>query len=78
MCNNVFVGCDISKATVDVCIHRENRNARLKQFPNTTTGHDQLINWITRPGTIIRVVIEATGNYSLDLPCLSMPALGSN
>ncbi len=67
MCNNVFVGCDISKATVDVCIHRENRNARLKQFSNTVAGHRHLIKWITESEPLVRVVIEATGNYSLDL-----------
>ena len=67
MCNNVFVGCDISKATIDVCIHQESKNARHKQFSNTVAGHTQLINWITQESAIVRVVIEATGNYSIDL-----------
>lgn len=67
MFNNVFVGCDISKATIDVCIHQENRTARQKQFLNTVAGHGQLIKWITEPAPLVRVVIEATGNYSLDL-----------
>jgi len=67
MYTNVFVGCDISKATIDVCIHQENHNARKKQFFNSVSGHRQLINWIRKPGELVRVVIEATGNYSLDL-----------
>ncbi|MDA1029022.1 MAG: IS110 family transposase [Bacteroidetes bacterium] len=66
MVPNVFVGCDISKATIDVSLRAANRSRRQKQFLNTVAGHSSLINWITRAGTIVRVVIEATGNYSLD------------
>ena len=67
MCTNVFVGCDISKATIDVCIHQENHPACHRQFLNTQSGHGQLITWITERHAFVRVVIEATGNYSLDL-----------
>jgi len=67
MDTNVFVGCDISKSTIDVSLHQENLSPKKKQFLNTSAGHTQLINWITRPGAIVHVVIEATGNYSIDL-----------
>ena len=73
MDTKVFVGCDISKATIDVSLHEDARKPLQKQFLNTVSGHTQLINWITRPGALVRVVIEATGNYSLDL-ALSLDA----
>jgi len=67
MDTNVFVGCDISKSTIDVSLHHEKRIARQKQFSNTVAGHRHLIKWITESEPLVRVVIEATGNYSLDL-----------
>lgn len=67
MCNNVFIGCDVSKATIDVSLHQEIFSPKQKQFLNTSAGHTQLINWITHPYSFVRVVIEATGNYSIDL-----------
>lgn len=76
MDTNVFVGCDISKATIDVSLHQENRSPRRKQFFNTAAGHIQLINWIIRPCALVRVVIEATGNYSVDL-ALALDACSS-
>ncbi len=76
MDTNVFVGCDISKATIDVSLHQENRSPRRKQFLNTAAGHIQLINWIIRPCALVRVVIEATGNYSVDL-ALALDACSS-
>jgi len=66
MDTNLYVGCDISKATIDVCVHQKNHSHRKKQFPNSAPGHAQLLEWITQSNAHVRVVIEATGNYSID------------
>src|SRR5205085_4426184 len=37
------------------------------RFANDPTGHKALIRWLTRSGRTVRVVLEATGTYSLDV-----------
>ncbi len=72
MKENFYVGCDISKASIDVCVHHEGHPARSKQFPNSAMGHEQLIEWITLAKARVRLVMEATGSYSIDsTPCRS-------
>lgn len=66
MNKNVYVGCDICKASIDVCVHQEGHRPRSKQFPNSAKGHEQLIEWITRTKARMRLVMEATGTYSID------------
>ena len=66
MKENFYVGCDISKASIDVCVHHERHRPRSKQYPNSAKGHEQLIEWITRTKARVRLVMEATGNYSID------------
>jgi transposase len=38
-----------------------------RRWPNTVQGHRQLAAWLTQGGARARVVLEATGTYSLDL-----------
>jgi hypothetical protein len=38
-----------------------------RQFANSATGHKQLIGWLLKGGGIVRVSLEATGVYSLDV-----------
>src|SRR5262249_11910980 len=38
-----------------------------QRWPNTAAGHRQLGRWLTNGGATARVVLEATGVYSLDL-----------
>ena len=66
MHKTLFAGCDVSKATLDVCRQHDGRHHQ-RQFRNTPTGHAQLIAWLTDCTIPVRRVLEATGNYSLDL-----------
>lgn len=59
-------GCDTSKDTIDVVRYTNARSAH-RRFANTAAGHQRLIQWLTRPGSPVRVVVEASGIYSLDL-----------
>lgn len=53
------VGVDISKLTLDVYLHPQ---ATARQFPNTTTGIDDLLVWLGQTA-VHRVIFEATGAY---------------
>jgi len=43
---------------------------QLTRFANTAAGHRQLLRALTRGGQRVRVVLEATGLYALDLALL--------
>ncbi len=66
MYKEICVGCDVSKATVDVCVQAEGRVLE-RRSTNDEAGHTRFINWLVSFDRPARVVIEATGNYSLDL-----------
>ena len=62
------VGVDVSQETLDVRARTDSGvEQRTAQFANTAAGHRQLIKWSTKGGRTARVVLEATGVYSLDL-----------
>lgn len=67
MNKQVYVGVDVSQQTLDVAARTESAEQRPAQFANTRTGHRQLIKWLTKGGRCARVILEATGVYSLDL-----------
>ena len=57
-------GCDVSKDWLDVC-KKQDGETTIKRFDNTTAGHQKLCKWLgSRP---IRVTVEASGIYSVDL-----------
>lgn len=60
-------GCDTSKDTIDVVRFTADERTAHRRFPNTVAGHQRLITWLAKPGHPIRVVVEASGIYSLDL-----------
>jgi transposase len=62
-----YVGVDVSQKTLDVAARDDGREPRTAQFANTSAGHRHLIKWLTKGGRSARVVLEATGVYSLDL-----------
>ena len=66
--NQFYVGVDVSQNTLDVAARTDSDvEQRTAQFANTSTGHRHLIKWLTKGARSARVVLEATGVYSLDL-----------
>lgn len=64
--HHTCAGCDTSKDTIDVVRFSKDRTAH-RRFANTAAGHQHLITWLTKPDPPARVVVEASGIYSLDL-----------
>ena len=60
------VGIDVSARWVDVSRARE-REITTGRFANDPPGHRQLVRWVSKGAGAVRVVLEATGTYSLDL-----------
>jgi len=61
------VGIDVSAKTLAVIIEQDEQRSTVLEFANDRVGHRKLIGVITKRGRSARVVLEATGNYSLDL-----------
>jgi len=60
-------GIDVSKDVLDVAVRRDERRLETARFANDATGHRKLIGWLTKGGRTVRVVLESTGTYSLDV-----------
>jgi transposase len=72
----LFIGIDISKATLDVCILSllHLRDIHYHQFSNNMKGFIQLLKWLKQQSNLVpiedwRVCMENTGMYSLELNC---------
>src|SRR5258708_5124538 len=63
----VFCGVDVSAATLAVAVQQEDRPVERREFANSASGHKALIAWLRRRKAAVRVSLEATGIYSLDL-----------
>lgn len=65
----VFLCCgiDVSAAQLVVALQGEGGRWLQRSFPNRASGHQALILWLQKAGTRIRVCLEATGPYSLDI-----------
>jgi transposase len=64
----LFSGIDVSAATLAVAVQREYcEGFEQRQFANSAAGHKQLIGWLLKRGARVRVSLEATGIYSLDV-----------
>jgi transposase len=55
-------GIDVSAAQLVVALEVGQRS-----FPNRASGHQALIAWLQKTGARVRVCLEATGLYSLDI-----------
>jgi len=64
--HDTYAGCDTSKDTIDVSRYSNEHTAH-RRFANTAPGHQYLIAWLNKPAHPVRVVVEASGIYSLDL-----------
>ncbi|MEM1128073.1 MAG: IS110 family transposase [Bacteroidota bacterium] len=75
-CPFLSAGCDVSADTLDVArlnpaggepAGGEPAGLQHAQFANTASGHTALIDWLQEPGLPVRLVLEASGIYGLDL-----------
>ena len=60
-------GAEVSAKQLLVGLEREGTPRTRRAFPNTPEGHEALVRWLVAPGRTVRVVMEATGLYGLDL-----------
>lgn len=62
-----YVGIDVSQRWLDVECAAARGTVSTARFANDAAGHRALGAWVTKRGTTARVVLEATGTYSLDV-----------
>lgn len=74
----VFLCCgiDVSAAQLVVACEGEGGRWRQRCFPNLVSGHQALIRWLQENRIRVRVCLEATGLYSLDLALALHAAAG--
>jgi transposase len=63
----MYCGIDVSAKSLTVAIQRLHQPVEQKTFPNNPNGHRALIVWLRKAKSPVRVSLEATGIYSLDL-----------
>lgn len=61
------VGIDVSARTLEVSRGAADEAVVTRQFANTVAGRRELGRWVTQGQRAARVVLEATGLYSLDV-----------
>src|SRR5262249_35740068 len=61
-----FVGIDVSKDTLDVCLLFPNGRTKQATFANDPKGHAALLAWADRhaKGNNLHFCMESTGSYS--------------
>jgi len=60
-------GIDVSAKELVVMVERCGRREGARNFSNTAGGHQQLRDYLAAPGRPVRVCLEATGLYGLDV-----------
>jgi len=64
----VFCGIDVSAATLWVAVQAEPEwKLEQRQFANSPLGHRQLLAWLGKKKCPVRVTLEATGVYGVDV-----------
>jgi transposase len=62
-----FCGIDVSAASLSVALIKAEQHLVQREFSNTASGHRLLLVWLGQCGAMVRVALEATGVYALDL-----------
>jgi len=62
-----FSGIEVSARELIVSLQQEGRRMPLKAFENSAPGHQAIVHYLCRPGRTVRVCMESTGVYGLDL-----------
>jgi transposase len=63
----LFCGIDVSAVSLAVAVQQEDQLIEERDFANDSAGHRLLIAWLRKRKATVRVTLEATGIYSLDL-----------
>lgn len=63
----VFCGIDVSAASLAVALIEADGSLVQRDFSNSASGHGALLAWLKKRNGPVRVSLEATGIYSLDL-----------
>ena len=63
----VFCGIDVSARSLAVALIGVDGGIRQREFANSACGHKALLAWLGSGGLRVRISLEATGIYSLDL-----------
>ena len=64
---NLYLGMDVSKETLDVCLLR-GKDSEYAQMSNSRKGFNQLHHWLQkRQASSVHVCLEATGIYGLEV-----------
>ncbi len=63
---STWIGLDVSKESIEVCLLRDNGKAHFKQFSNDVSGHSKLLRWVHHldENGSSHFCMEATGAYS--------------
>src|SRR5664280_2061750 len=72
----VFCGIDVSAASLSVALIEPSGGLTQREFANCASGHRALLAWLAQCSDRVRVSLEATGIYSLDL-ALALDASGT-
>lgn len=75
-CPAAWCGIDVSALQLVVALQRGELPVQQRTFSNRSSGHRELLRWLQRSNVTVRVCLEATGVYSLDL-ALSLHACSS-
>jgi transposase len=65
--STVFCGIDVSASSVAVALIELDGGVAQREFANSASGHKALVAWLSKRDALVRVSLEATGVYSLDL-----------
>jgi transposase len=63
----VFCGIDVSARSLSVALIDRDHAVSQREFANSASGHKALLAWLGKHNALVRVSLEATGIYSLDL-----------
>src|SRR5258707_2400896 len=63
----VFCGIDVSAETLAVAVINLDQPMQQREFANSASGHKALLCWLGKLKAQVRVSLEATGIYSMDL-----------
>jgi transposase len=60
-------GIEVSQLTLVVALRCGDRDESPREFPNSAEGHQGVLRFLARSGRPVRVAMESTGLYGLDL-----------